>query len=212
MSADPLRSGLAAVTSGWTGGATITVGAVVATVTTRARTSAVEVIRDLVRTAERIHGGTWKWWATAAGKLVVTSTLTFALAATGNTDDRTGFTGTYTGAASYTAAVAYDGAVYPSIGLRLDGAAGVSRSGAVGASGATVMAITRQDQSGKVVMYGTFAELVALVDTFDVAGTWDVNLAGIWAARVRVTSVGRNAWGIRPDKATLELGVTAVTL
>ena len=207
-----MRSGLAAVTSGWTGTATVTIGATVVTVTPRERTSPVEVVRDLVRAAERIHGGTWKWWADAAGKLVVTSTLTFALAGTGNTDDRLGFTGTYTGAPTYTAAVAHDGAIYPSTGLRLDGADGVARGGAVGATGANVMAITRQEQGGKLLMYGAFDELVGLVDTFEGAGTWDVNLAGIWAARIRVTGVARNAWGIRPDKTVLELGVTAVTL
>lgn len=211
MSRDTLLSGLAEVAPGWTGDVSIVVSGSTATIVPRARTSALEVFRDLVRAAQRICGGAWQWWSDATGRLVVRSSATFDLAATGTTADRLGFTGTYTGDVEYSGDDPHAGGVYPTIGLNLFGADGIAVRGQVSADGARVMSLSRQDQTGRLVCWGAFDELCGLVDTLE-AGTFDVSLAGTVAARVRVTGVARAARGLLPDKTQLEVTVAAVRL
>lgn len=106
----------------WTGA--LTVGGYV--ITPRSRESVVSLMGRVVEevyvaslaatgTALRIS-----WSVSSTGVLTITGDAVFVVSATNNTATRTGFTGTYTGATTYTAAGAFSGAYVPTVGLMLD--------------------------------------------------------------------------------------------
>lgn len=207
--ANPLVSGLAEVTAGWTGTVEVDVGGATATVFVQSRTSAAEVWDALVRAAARRCGGTWSWWPLADGTVVVTGPSAFTLWATGTTRDRLGLTSSYTGATSYTTE-AHDGGLYTTGGLGTSGPTW-SKTAEVSATGGTVIGASRRGGRGSVELFGTFAELYALAGGF--AGTtWDIVLAGTRDARVRVESESLAPLGRPASVVSLELGVSAVRL
>lgn len=106
----------------WTGA--LTVGGY--TITPRSRESVVSLMGRVIEevyvaslaatgTALRIS-----WSVSSTGVLTITGDAVFVVSATSNTATRTGFTGTYTGATTYTAAGAFTGAYVPTVGLMLD--------------------------------------------------------------------------------------------
>lgn len=112
----------ASVLTEWTGA--ITVGGY--TVTPRSRESVVSLmarITEEVYVASLAATGTAlriSWSVSSTGVLTITGDAVFVVSATNNTATRTGFTGTYTGATTYTAAAAFSGAYVPTVGLSLD--------------------------------------------------------------------------------------------
>jgi hypothetical protein len=210
---NPEMVGLALVDSGWTGDVQITRGATTETITPQGRTSAAAIWSEVVRAAQNKFGGTWQGWPDSAGKLhIVTSLASFDLVCSGTTKTRLVFTGTYTGAAEYTAASAHHSAVYPAYGMRLSiGVASratraPSANGDFGGSGA------RMGPSGSMVCYGTYAEIVSLESALDGGETHDAWIGGRVVGRVRLGEVKRNRWGGTGAQAYLDVGATVVTL
>lgn len=209
---NPLASGLAEVLSGWDGAVEISTASGLVSLTPEPRTSAAEVMASLVRLATRRFGAAWSWWPTVDGRIVVSSTQTFDLVATGNTRARLGFTGGYAGASVYVAADPHLGAVYPSGGILLDGADGVTWSSDLGATGGRVSAGRRTEQQGRIRLFGEVAELVSLGAVWPTRVTWDVVLGGVWSGRVRVDGAERDQLGLTPDHQVATLRTREVRL
>lgn len=210
--ANPYAAGLAEVGDGWDGVVEVSTSTGLVTLTPEPRTSAVEVLTQLVRRAERQLGGTWGWYPQLDGRAVIVSTLVFDLVATGTTRTWLGFTGAYSGELGYVAHDPHVAGVYPSGGLLLQGADGVARVGQVGATGARVAGNRRADQSGSLTLYGAFEELAGLMDLWTASATWDVVLGGTWATRVRLQGAERERRGIGADKVQISLSAREVTL
>lgn len=203
---------LAPVRSGWSGTLRILSGPGEVVHEPAARTSAFEVIDTAVRQAARVCGGTWAWWVDTAGRLIVTSTQAFDVVVDGVCATRMGWTATTYGADAYVAGAVIVSGIVPSIGLLLDGADGIATRGAALASGRYVSGVVAGEQRGAVVLHGAFDELVGLVDDLDAGGTWDVQLAGTWAARVRVDGLERVQRSSLPALCEVVVSTVAVTL
>jgi len=209
--ASSLRSGLALVDAGWTGSVTVTIGAVVATLTPTGRWSVAAAWAYVLQEATRLHGGTWSGYVDSADKLFISGTAgNFTLAATGTTQTRLGLTGTYTGAGSYTADVAHYGAVTPSLGLRYDGGDTSIGGTAPGATGAFGFGGAWASEAGGLACYGTIAELVALESTLMAANVYDAWLDGRLVTRIHVGNVTRSRWGAHADRAMLTVACQTV--
>lgn len=109
---------LARVLTGWTGDITYEGDGDVA-IEPRARESAASLFARLTSSVRALDGALLTWTADANGVVSVSSSAAFNIVFTGNCGARTGFTGTYSGAASHTAAVAVPSAWVPSRGARL---------------------------------------------------------------------------------------------
>lgn len=206
-------SGLAQVTSGWSGTLTTTVGAVTATLSPPLRTSAAEVARELARLSQRTHGGTWQAWVTSAGKLVVEASLAFGLNATGFCATQTGYSaGPYASATSVEATDAHPGGVYPAGGVGADiGGTSLPLGVALG-DGSSVALGVLSYASGGLVLEDDHASLMALLPALATGTTWDVWDGGRIEGRVRLSGPPAvSPRGARLDLVDLRVDVQVVT-
>lgn len=148
------------------------------------------------------------WGLNTSRQITWSRSTTFDIVTTGFYDTVLGLSGLYTGASSYTGAVAVPGSVLPR-GLRLDGPLWDSQGyRPANASGAVSGAILK-GSSGTILLDLTWAEAWALETT--VRGTiYDVAHAGRWAGRGRVVDVTRQRQGLRSGIVTLSLAVQGV--
>jgi hypothetical protein len=198
---------LARVISGWTG----TIAAHGVTVTPRPRESVASLIARLVAgvataTSERLTVS-----VSSSGVLTLSSTSTFTLTATNNTATRTGFSGTYTGATSYTAASAYSSRYVPTLGLRADNGAWVSNTGGPVADGSLGVSGILAPGRCEVTMWTSFADAWASEQTVrpDVYDVWH---DGRIFARLCVDTIRRTAPSkLRTTEMMLRLSGSTVT-
>lgn len=156
-----MSEALAEVLDGWTG--TITVGGYA--VTPRQSESVASlmarVVAEVYARSRAATGAalTLRVTVSSSGVLSIASGGdAFAVVATSNTATRTGFTGTYTGAASYTAAGAYTGAWVPSAGLQLDMAQVTVERGEVTLSGSAASVAQPIAMRSTLTAWTTYAD------------------------------------------------------
>jgi hypothetical protein len=187
---------LGQVLSGWTGSLVIA-GAY--TVTPRQRES---VVSFMARVIPEVYVASLAATGTAltlsltistAGVMTLSGSAVFTLSATGTTQTRTVWTGTYTGASTYTAAGAFTGAYVPEEGLALDLAAPWQSQGSAAADG--LLAWSGPEQ----VTRATLSLWTGYADAWDaelLAGEWDVwagsrMLGRVFVERFRRVPVSR---------------------
>lgn len=150
----------ASVLSGWTGA--LTIGGYV--ITPRSRESVVSLI---ARAIEEVYVQSLasagvalrlSWSVSSSGVLTVTGDAAFDLSATSNTATRTGFTGTYTGASTYTAAAAFSGAYVPTSGLSLDLPSLYGTEGGAVADGTLAWAGPEQPARATLTLWTSYAD------------------------------------------------------
>lgn len=112
-------SSFARVLTGWTGSLVYSDGTYTVIITPFTRESAASLIARLVHGVLVASGQTLAVSVSSAGIITLTSGLAFDLTLTLLTATRTGFTGTYTGALTYTAATGFASSWVPSKGMRL---------------------------------------------------------------------------------------------
>jgi hypothetical protein len=187
---------LGQVLSGWTGSLVIDSAY---TVTPRRRESVVSFMARVipeVYVASLAATGTaltLSLTISATGVLTLTGSAVFTLTATGTTQTRTVWTGTYTGATTYTAAGAYTGAYVPEEGLALDLAAPWQSQGSAASDG--LLAWSGPEQSTRA----TLSLWTGYADAWDaelLAGEWDVwagsrMLGRVFVERFRRVPVSR---------------------
>jgi len=176
---------LAPVSAGWTG--TITAHGV--TVTPRPRESVASLIARLVSQVFISTGYQLTVSTSSSGVITISSTATFSIVTTSNTATRTGFTGSYTSASTYTAATAYTGAYVPTLGLRCNNGAWVSTTGHAVSDGSLGYAGPLSIGRCEVQMWTSFADAWANEDT--PTGVYDVWHDGRVLARVCIDAVQR---------------------
>jgi len=203
---DPQSNGLAKVTAGWTGTASITVDSVAATVGVSDRTSAAEVWADLLAECKRVHGesSSWEAWVGVDGKLtIVGEDLTvsgFDLDFTGNLEDDLGFSSSSnSGQLQYTANAAHLGAAANGLPIIADGLPHLATAeGATVADGSGTPTLVSAGGAVTLRIYDdTLAESIARVSL--VSFVWDIVAAGMrimgrmHAHSVRTTRRGESA-------------------
>lgn len=109
---------LALVQAGWTGTLEYD-GAATVTITPFTRESVASLFARLVHEVLVATGEALALEAGSDGKITITGLTAFDLVASGNVATRAGFTGTYTGAATYSGDLAASGIFPPRKGLRL---------------------------------------------------------------------------------------------
>jgi len=171
---NPYYSLLAKVVDGWTGALTVTIGATVATVTPRPRTSALRVLERMVYEARRVHGAAFVAYVDSASKFVVEMPSTFAIAATGTTDTKTGLTADQSGASSYTFPTAIPSALLPAYGAHLKSSVVDVRKGKTMYSGGAGFTLGPGRLAGRVVLYDTIVNSSTFADTLADGGTYDI--------------------------------------
>jgi len=209
---------LAKVDDGWTGAITVTVGATVATVTPRSRTSALRVLERLVYEARRVHGASFVAYVTSGSKFVVEMPATFAIAATLTTATKTGLTADQSGASSYTFPTAIPDAMVPRYGSQLrTGLLGADKGSALLAGGLG-FSTGRARIAGRLAIYDTLATSSTFADTLADGGTYDVgvmrtdnatNVMTVERVRIRTASVQR--WSDLGDSGRVVCGVQGVS-
>lgn len=124
----------------------------------------------------------------AGGVLTLTGDAVYVLTATGTTRTRLGWTGTYTGASTYTAAAAIASGHVPAHGLQLDLAAPWQSEGSPAADG--LMAWTGPEQTTRSVLslWTTYSDAWAAEL---LAGEWDVWAGSRMLGRVFVERFSR---------------------
>lgn len=148
------------VLSGWTG--TLTAGGV--TVTPRARESVVSLLCRLVQEvytqSPTTLGQTLRlsWSLSSTGVVTLAGDSAFTLAATSNTATRTGFTSTYTGQSTYTAAAAFAGVYVASSGVALDLPSLYDTEGSAVADGTLAWTGPEQPARATLSLWTTYAE------------------------------------------------------
>lgn len=158
---------LARVLTGWTGTIAYDDGTSVA-VTPYTRESAASLIARLAHAVLVATGVTLTISVSSSGVITLTGTATFDLTVTSNTATRTGLTGSYTGATTYTAAGAYTGAYVPAYGLRLNGMMlATSRTSLVGDGTGGVSPI-QEAAGGRLVVWDDEIGYPTLGDEHDV--------------------------------------------
>ncbi len=167
---------LAKVVDGWTGSLTVTVGAAVATVTPRPRTSALRVLERMVYEARRVHGAVFVAYVDSASKFFVFMPATFAIAATGTTAAKTGLTANQSGASSYTFPTAIPSALLPAYGAQLRSSLIGVETGASLLSGGLGFGGGPKKIAGTLSLYDTLANSTTLADTLADGGTFDVGV------------------------------------
>ena len=147
-----------------------------------------------------------RWGLTSDGKVTLRRSANFDLVASSTVRTAMGLTGTYTGAADYTAAVAAPGVVIPSRGLRLDGALWTSEGyRPANASGAATGAM-HTSAGGSILLDLPWADAWAL-ETTARGVVYDIVHCGRWVGRGRVTDVTRERQGRLSSIITLSLSV-----
>ncbi len=166
---------LAPVVDGWTGTITVTIGSVVATVTPRARTSALRVLERMVYEARRVHGASFVAYVTSAGKFYVEMPSTFAIAATGTTDTLTGLDDE-SGSSSYTFRSPIPGAILPAYGARIRTPITGATKGASLLAGGYGFTEGALKLTGRLTLYDTLANSSTFADTLAGGGVYDVGI------------------------------------
>lgn len=124
---------LAPVYTGWTGTLVYSDGTYTVTITPHTRESVASIVARLVRDVLVTAGVRLTVSVSSGGVITIAAGSVFALTVTLVTATRSGFTGTYTGAVTYTAAGAFSNGWVPANGLRLaDPMLATSRGGVVG--------------------------------------------------------------------------------
>ena len=209
---------LAPVVDGWTGAVTVTVGATVATVTPRARTSALAVLERVVYEARRVHGAAFVAYTTAAGEFTVEMPATFAIAATGTTATKTGLTATQSGADAYTFPDAVVGGIVPAYGARVRSRTAGRDTGAALLAGGLGFTRGIQKSAGSLALFDTLANSSTMADTLAAGGTYDLavlrtdNATNITAlARLRVAGSSVQRWTELGSSGRVECSVLGVS-
>jgi len=174
--ANPYYSLLAKVVDGWTGTLTVTIGAAVATVTPRGRTSALRVLERMVYEARRVHGEAFIAYVDSASKFVVEMPSTFAIAATGTTDTKTGLTADQSGSSSYTFPTAIPSAILPAYGAHLKSPVVSVQKGKTMYSGGAGFTLGPARLGGRVVLYDTIVNSSTFANTLADGGTYDIGV------------------------------------
>tara|TARA_Y100001963_G_scaffold155044_1_gene245168 strand:+ start:4097 stop:4753 length:657 start_codon:yes stop_codon:yes gene_type:complete len=167
---------LAKVTDGWTGTLTVTVGSTTATVTPRARTSALKVLERMVYEARRVHGASFVAYVNSASKFYVEMPSTFAIAATGTTAANTGLTANQSGSSAYTFPTAIPSTLLPAYGARMRSpVVGATKGSALlaGGYGFTKGALKL---TGRLTLYDTLANSSTFADTLAAGGVYDIGI------------------------------------
>ena len=194
-------SAFARVLTGWTG--SIVVDGV--TVTPRTRESVCSLFARVVRDVAIATSRFLTLDISSTGVVSLSSSSSFDMSATFNTATRTGFTGTYTGATSYTAAGAYSTAWVPANGLIVEGALLATTRGSAVGDGSGAQAPRRVSTQTQIVAWDSQLTLPAFADH-----DWDVWHGGRWFGRFVVRGVTREPMG--PQRMTTNVRVVlAVT-
>lgn len=194
-------SAFARVLTGWTG--SIVVDGV--TVTPRTRESVCSLFARVVRDVAIATSRFLTLDISSTGVVSLSSSSSFDMSATFNTATRTGFTGTYTGATSYTAAGAYSTAWVPANGLIVEGALLATTRGSAVGDGSGAQAPRRVSTQTQIVVWDSQLTLPAFADH-----DWDVWHGGRWFGRFVVRGVTREPMG--PQRMTTNVRVVlAVT-
>jgi hypothetical protein len=199
-------SSLAPVVAGWSG--TMTINGIV--VTPRTRESVASLIARATVDCYAQTGLAVSWSVSASGVISCSAASAFDLVLSGVVDNRTGFTGSYTGAASYTAAGAFTGAYVPAYGLRLNGRALAQRIGSAVSDGSSGFTGPLTAGAQDLVMWTGYAD--AWAAEADVLGVYDVWYDGRVAGRVLLEDVKRTSplTRLRDSIMALECSARAV--
>jgi len=217
--ANPFYSLLAKVVDGWSGTLTVTVGVVVATVTPRARTSALDVLELMVYEARRVHGAAFVAYVDSASKFVVEMPSTFAIAATGNVGTKTGLTVNQSGASAYTFPTAIPSALLPAFGAQLRSRLLGAAKGRSLLAGGFGFSKGMRKVTGLLTLYDTLANSTTFADTLADGGTYDVavmrtadstNVMTVERVRIRTASVQR--WSVLGDSGRVTCSIQGVTV
>jgi hypothetical protein len=147
-----------------------------------------------------------RWGITDAGRITLRRTASFDLVATSEVRTALGLSGTYTGAADYTAVDVAPGVVIPTRGLRLDGPLWSSEGyRPANTSGAATGALHTLG-GGSVLLDLPWADAWAL-ETTARGVVYDIVHCGRWVGRGRVTDVTRERQGRLSSIITLSLSV-----
>jgi len=167
---------LTKVVDGWTGALTVTIGAVVATVTPRPRTSALRVLERMVYEARRVHGAVFIAYVDSASRFVVFMPSTFAIAATGTTAAKSGLTANQSGSNYYTFPTAIPSALLPAYGAHIKSAVVSVRKGKTVYSGGAGFTLGPNPITGRIVLYDTLPNSSTFADTLADGGTYDIGV------------------------------------
>jgi len=209
---------LAKVVDGWTGTLTVTIGAVVATVTPRPRTSALRVLERMVYEARRVHGAAFVAYVDSASKFVVEMPSTFAIAATGTTDTKTGLTADQSGSSSYTFPTAIPSALLPAYGAKLRSKLLGRKKGSSLLAGGFGFTKGAQKVTGILSLFDTLPNSTTFADTLADGGTFDVgimrtdnvtNVMTVERVRIRTSSVQR--WSELGDSGRVLCSIQGVS-
>jgi len=147
-----------------------------------------------------------RWGITDAGRLTLRRSAVFVWVASSEILTMMGLSGTYTGAADYTAVDPAPGVVIPSRGLRLDGPLWSSEGyRPANTSGAATSALHTLG-GGSILLDLPWADAWAL-ETTARGVVYDVVHCGRWVGRGRVTDVTRERQGRLSSIITLSLSV-----
>ena len=196
MAAPTMLPVLGEVTTGYTGNVTITVGATVATYTSKAAESPLSVLLGLMAESYLVHGAGFAAWVDSSDKInIAYSGGVFSIGSSGTTQTRLGLTGALSGAPGYTFPNAYSDALAPGLGLHIDGAWSVWDGGGQMSDGALGRLPWLTGFERTLSVYDTAANLMTHQATLDDGGTWDMYMyragAGPSADRFRVLSTMR---------------------
>lgn len=198
---------LAGVMTGWTGTIEYDDGATTVEVTPLARESVASLFARLAHEVYVQAGERLSVSVSASGVITVSASAAFDLTLSGTVDNRTGFTSTYTGAATYTAAAPYDQGWIADRGMRLDAplwSTGGERGAVSDGSGAT--APTRAPARARYVAWDSVTHLPDLTREYDY---WhDGRLFGrflVESARLVPLGITRT-----PDNITVEIDIGEV--
>jgi hypothetical protein len=196
---------IAPVSSGWTG----SISAHGVTVTPRARESVASLIARLIYEVAAATAYRMSASISSSGIVTLSSSATFALTVTSNTATRTGFTGVYTSASSYTAATAYTGAYVPTLGLRVDNGAWVQTVGEQVSDGSLGYAGPLSVGRCELTMWTSFSDAWTNEDT--PTGVYDVWHDGRVFARLCIDTARRTPPG-RLRSGPMELRLSGATV
>ena len=203
-------SGLAKVTSGWTGTLAIGNGSVVAF----GRESAISLILRGVASAARANPPAEDWSVSvdSSGVLTVAYTGggTFGIACSGTAEGRLNMTSSLSGAASYTFDGPHTGAVYFTRGLMLSSAGGrIARGVAITGDGSGGGIPTPAGTSATLTIHDTYANIWGYESTL--SGVYDCWVDGVRLPRIRIAGTSRAKLGRGQDQVQLDAACMTVS-
>ncbi len=177
------------VLTGWTGSIVVTTNSIDVTITPFTRDSAASLLARMVQDVIAQTSTVITISVSSAGVITLTGSASFNIVLTTNCTTRTGLTGSYTGASTYTAAGAYTGAWVPAYGIRQAAPLFSTTGGAVVSAG-TAYSGRRQAASTQVIGWDS---TLSLPDTTHEYDYWhDGRVFGRFQARnVRRVPMGR---------------------